>query len=166
MSPVHLILALVACERIAELALAARNTKQLMAEGAVEHGRGHYPLFVVLHAAWLGTILLAVTPDQPVVWPLVGVYGLLIIARIWVMASLGRRWTTRIVTLPGAALVRHGPYRVLRHPNYAIVGAEIALLPLAFGAWRTAFVFSLLNLLLTSYRIHVEDAALAEHTGS
>ncbi|HUI18737.1 MAG TPA: isoprenylcysteine carboxylmethyltransferase family protein [Alphaproteobacteria bacterium] len=166
MSPLYVILALIVCERLAELAIAARNTKRLLAAGAVEHGRGHYPLFIALHAAWLGTILLAVAPDQPVVWPLIWLYGLLILARVWVMASLGRRWTTRIVILPGAPLVRHGPYRLLRHPNYAIVVAEIAVLPLAFGAWRTALVFSLLNLLLTSYRIHVEDAALAEHTRS
>ena len=161
MSPAYLILALVVCERLAELAIARHNTKNLLAEGAVEHGRGHYPLFVLLHAAWLGTILLALAPDQAVVWPLVGVYGLLVGARIWVMASLGRRWTTRIVTLPGTALVRHGPYRLLRHPNYAIVVAEIAVLPLAFAAWRTALVFSLLNLLLVGYRIRIEDAALA-----
>ena len=161
MSPLYLILALVAAERLVELAVAGRNTRRLLAEGGIEHGRGHYPLFVLLHAGWLGTLLLAVPPERAVDWPLIGVYGLLIAARIWTMASLGRRWTTRIVTLPGAPLVRRGPYRYVRHPNYLIVVAEIAVLPLAFGAWRTAILFSLVNLALLAYRIRVEDAALA-----
>ena len=161
MSPLYVFVALVACERLAELAIAARNTRRLLAAGGVEHGRRHYPLFVLLHAAWLVAIFLVVSPERPVLWPLVVVYALLIAARVWVMASLGRRWTTRIVTLPGAPLVRRGPYRYLRHPNYLVVAAEIAVLPLAFGAWRTALLFSLLNLALLAYRIRVEDAALA-----
>jgi methyltransferase len=82
-------------------------------------------------------------------------------ARLWVLASLGRFWTTRIVILPGAPLVRRGPYRYLRHPNYLVVAAEIAVLPLVFGAWGIALVFSLLNLVLLIQRIRVEDAALA-----
>jgi len=161
MSPVYAITALVVFERLAELAIARRNTRRLFAEGAVEHGRGHYALFVLLHAAWLGAIALTVPADRPVLWPLVGVYFLLILGRIWVIASLGRFWTTRIVTLPGAPLVRRGPYRFMRHPNYAIVVAEIAVLPLAFGAWQVALVFSLLNLLLIAHRIRVEERALA-----
>ena len=161
MSPVYAITALVVAERLAELAIAGRNTRRLLAEGAVEHGRGHYALFVLLHAAWLGAIAVTVPADRPVLWPLVGVYFLLILGRIWVIASLGRFWTTRVMTLPGAPLVRRGPYRFMRHPNYAIVVAEIAVLPLAFGAWRIALVFSLLNLLLVAYRIRIEERALA-----
>jgi len=161
MSPVYAITALVICERLAELAIARRNTRRLLAEGAVEHGRGHYALFVLLHAAWLGAIAVTVPADRPVLWPLVGVYFLLILGRIWVIASLGRFWTTRVVTLPGAPLVRRGPYRFMRHPNYAIVVAEIAVLPLAFGAWQLALVFSLLNVLIIAYRIRVEEIALA-----
>ena len=161
MSPVYAITALVVSERLAELAIAGRNTRRLLAEGAVEHGRGHYALFVLLHAAWLGAIAVTVPSDRPVLWPLVGVYFLLILGRIWVIASLGRFWTTRVVTLPGAPLVRRGPYRFMRHPNYAIVVAEIAVLPLAFGAWRLALVFSLLNLLVIAYRIRIEERALA-----
>jgi len=161
MSPVYAITSLVVAERLAELAIAGRNTRRLLAEGAVEHGRGHYALFVLLHAAWLGAIAVTVPADRPVLWPLVGVYFLLILGRIWVIASLGRFWTTRVMTLPGAPLVRRGPYRFMRHPNYAIVVAEIAVLPLAFGAWQIALVFSLLNLLLVAHRIRVEERALA-----
>ena len=161
MSPVYAITALVVSERLAELAIAGRNTRRLLAEGAVEHGRGHYAIFVLLHAAWLGAIAVTVPADRPVLWPLVGVYFLLILGRIWVIASLGRFWTTRVVTLASAPLVRRGPYRFMRHPNYAIVVAEIAVLPLAFGAWQIALVFSLLNLLLVAHRIRVEERALA-----
>jgi len=93
--------------------------------------------------------------------PLLGLYGLLLGFRLWVMVSLGPYWTTRIITLPQAPLVRRGPYRFMRHPNYAVVAAEIAVLPLVFGAWHIAVVFSLLNLLLLRLRIRVEDAALA-----
>ena len=82
-------------------------------------------------------------------------------ARVWVLATLGRYWTTRIITLPDAPLVRRGPYRFVRHPNYLIVAAEIAVLPLVFGAWQIALVFSILNLLLLSHRIRRENAALA-----
>ncbi len=99
--------------------------------------------------------------SAPVFWPLLAVFALLQAARLWVIASLGRYWTTRIITLPGAPIVRRGPYRWLRHPNYAIVAAEIAVLPLAFGAWPIAVVFSGLNALLLRHRIRLEEQALA-----
>lgn len=161
MSAAYIVLSLVVAERLTELAIAARNARRLFAAGAVEHGRGHYPLFVVLHAAWLASLFIAVKPDQPILWPLVGVYGLLVLGRVWVIASLGRFWTTRVITLSGAPLVQRGPYRFVRHPNYLVVIGEIALLPLVFGAWQIALVFSLLNLALVGYRIRIEDAALA-----
>ncbi len=161
MSIPQAILALVALERLGELLYGRRNVKRLLAEGAVEHGADHYPLFILLHAGWLLAMLLSVRPHTPILWPLIGVYALLMLGRAWVMASLGRFWTTRIITLPDAPLVRRGPYRFLRHPNYLIVAGEIATLPLAFGAWRVALVFSLLNLALLWHRVRVEDSALA-----
>ena len=164
MSWVAAIVALVALERVAELAHARRNARALLARGGVEVGAGHYPLLVLLHAAWLAALLYLVPADRAPSWAWLGIFVLLQALRLWVLASLGPYWTTRIITLPGAPLVRHGPYRFLRHPNYVVVAAEIAVLPLAFGAWRIALVFSALNLALLAWRIRVEQQALAPRT--
>ncbi len=161
MSAVQIAVLLVAAQRLAELVYGARNTRRLLAAGGAEAGAGHYPLLVLLHAAWLAALALLVPGSAPIVWPLLGVFLLLQAGRLWVVASLGRRWTTRIITLPGSPLVRRGPYRFLRHPNYAIVVAEIAVLPLAFGAWRIALLFTVLNLALLAHRIRIENRALA-----
>lgn len=161
---IHLVVALIAVQRLAELGLARRNTRALLAEGAVEIGARHYPLFVILHASWLAALLFHVPPSAPVhPVPLAGL-GLLMLCRLWVMASLGRFWTTRIITLPGAPLIRKGPYRWVRHPNYLVVSGEIALAPLAFGAWEIAVLFSILNGALLAHRIAVEDGALAQRS--
>jgi methyltransferase len=160
-----MVVALVALQRLAELLYAARNTRRLRRRGAIEHGRSHYPLFALLHGAWLAAILIAVPASTPIIWPPLALFILLQFARLWIVATLGPYWTTRIITLPGAPLIRRGPYRFLRHPNYLVVIGEIALLPLAFGAWRIALVFSLLNLALLAWRRRIEDAALAPRRG-
>src|SRR6185437_9200492 len=129
--------------------------RALLARGAIEAGAGHYPLLVLLHGAWLVALLYAVPAERAPSWGWLGLF---------VLASLGPYWTTRIITLPGAPLVRRGPYRFLRHPNYVVVVAEIAVLPLAFGAWRIALVFSALNLALLAWRIRIEQQALAPRT--
>jgi methyltransferase len=157
----QIVVLLVALQRAAELVYANSNSRRLLAAGAIEHGRRHYPLLVLLHAAWLAAVFFLVPPEAPVIWPLIAVYLLLQAARLWAVASLGRFWTTRVITLPGAPLVRRGPYRWLKHPNYLIVAAEIAVLPLAFGAWALALGFSLANAGLLAARIRVEDEALA-----
>jgi methyltransferase len=151
----------VALERLAELLIARRNTARLKEQGAVEHGAIHFPLFILLNCAWLLALLIEARAGAVVIWPLVGVYGLLFAARIWVMTSLGRFWTVRVITLPGAPLVKRGPYRFVRHPNYLVVIGEFAILPLALGDWRLAVIFSILNLALIAARIRVEDKALA-----
>jgi methyltransferase len=154
------IIVAVAALRLAELIYAARNQRRLLAAGGREIGAGHYPLFVLLHGAWLIALFVLVPADAPIrAVPLV-LFGALLAARLWVIQSLGRFWTTRIVTVPGAPLVRSGPYRFVRHPNYLVVAGEIAVLPLVFGAWPIALVFSAINAALLSYRIRVEDAAL------
>jgi methyltransferase len=155
------VVALVAFERAAELWHARRNTRALLKAGGIEVGGGHYPIMVALHAAWLLGILLTVPPQVGVSVPLLVVFLILQCARLWVLTSLGRYWTTRVITLPGAPLVRRGPYRYIRHPNYLVVVAEIAVLPMAFGAWVVAVVFSALNAALLAWRISLEDQALA-----
>ncbi len=155
------VVALVALERLAELWYARRNTRALLTAGGVEVGGSHYPLLVALHAGWLVAILATVSPETPVSIPLLALFVVLQGFRAWVLLSLGRFWTTRVITVPGAPLVRRGPYRFFRHPNYAVVAAEIAVLPLAFGAWMVALAFSALNGALLAWRISVEDQALA-----
>ena len=155
------IVLLVAAQRLAEMVYARRNARCLLAEGGIEHGASRYPLLVLLHAGWLVALFVLVPPGAAVSWPLLAVYLLLQAARLWVLASLGRFWTTRVITLPQAPLVARGPYRWLRHPNYLVVAAEIAVLPLAFGAWQLALGFSLANAALLADRIRTEDRALA-----
>lgn len=160
MTAAQWIIAAVAAQRLAELVYAHRNERLLRAAGAIELGAGHYPLIVALHAAWLAT-LFVVAGDAAISWPLMAAFAVLQLLRLWVLGTLGRYWTTRILTLPGAPLVTSGPYRFCRHPNYAVVTAEVAILPLALGAWAAALVFSVANLLLLAWRIRVEDAGLA-----
>ena len=124
---------LVVMQRLGELVLANRNTQKLKAKGAIEIGAGHYPLIVFLHGAWL-LATLWLLPAHPVIsWPWLAIFVLLEIARVWVIASLGPYWTTRIISLPGAPLVKKGPYRFVRHPNYMVVAGEIVVLPLHPG---------------------------------
>lgn len=156
-----IVIGLVALERLGELAYAAHNTRALKRQGGIEVGSDHYFLLVALHAAWLAALLILLPWTAPASWAWLGIMLVLQGLRLWTLASLGRYWTTRIVTLPQTPLVRRGPYRFLRHPNYLIVIGEIAVLPLAFGAWRIALVFSALNLALLAWRIRVEAQALA-----
>lgn len=154
------ILAFVTAERLLELVIARANTSRLLARGAREHGTSHYPLIVAVHAAWLITLWLLAT-DRPVDPFWLALMALLLIARFWVIATLGRRWTTRIIVLPDAPLVNEGPYRFLNHPNYWVVVGEIAVLPLVFGLPWVALVFTLLNAAVLWVRIREENRALA-----
>ena len=157
---------LVSIQRLLELALSRRNERLLRARGAVERGRGHYPLMVVLHVLWLLSTLvegLLRGPSLPAWWPVpLALFLLVQPLRYWAILSLGVHWNTRVLVVPGAKLVARGPYRYLRHPNYMVVAVEIATLPLIFGAWATALVFSALNAMLLFVRIREENRALAE----
>jgi methyltransferase len=157
---------LVSIQRLLELALSRRNERLLRARGAVERGRGHYPLMVVLHVLWLlSTLVEGVLrgPSLPAWWPVpLALFLLVQPLRYWAILSLGDHWNTRVLVVPGAKLVARGPYRYLRHPNYVVVAVEIATLPLIFGAWATALVFSALNATLLFVRIREENRALAE----
>jgi methyltransferase len=158
---IYAILALVALQRLIEVAYAERNTRALLARGAVEVGRAHYPLIVLLHAAWLAAIVVFLPPHPTIHWWALGLFIALQLARVWVIATLGPYWTTRIITLENAPLVRGGPYRFVRHPNYLVVTGEIAALPLAFGEAGVAIVFTVLNAAMLAWRIRQEDRALA-----
>jgi methyltransferase len=158
-----LILGLVTLQRLGELVLARRNTDRLRAQGAYEVAAGHYPLIVALHGAWLAGQWYLVVYDPSATdlnWPWFGMFVVLQALRVWVIATLGPRWTTRIMVLPGAPLVASGPYRFLSHPNYCIVAAEILVLPLVFGLLWYAIVFSALNAGVLWIRIRAEAAAL------
>jgi methyltransferase len=158
-------LGLVLLQRLIELVWARRNTIRLQRLGAVEADAEGYPFFVLLHAGWLVSLALFVPASATPVWPLLGVFALLQLGRLWVISSLGHYWTTRIVTLPGVPLVQTGPFRWLRHPNYLLVIAEIAVLPLAFGAVPIAVSFSAVSLILIVRRIRIEESVLAPRRG-
>jgi len=154
---------LVAIQRLLELRLSRRHERILRARGAVERGREHYPLIVALHVLWLLSTLVESLLRGPVLWPVpLALFLLVQPLRYWAILSLGENWNTRILVVPGAQLVRRGPYRYLKHPNYVVVAVEIATFPLIFGAWITALVFSVLNAALLSVRIREENRALAE----
>lgn len=155
------LLILVTLQRIGELAWARRNTRRLKARGAVEVGAEHYGLIVFVHAAWL-LGLWCLAWDRPLMLGWAAMYIALQAARIWVLASLGDRWTTRIVVLPKAPLVRAGPYRFMSHPNYLVVVAEIAVLPLAYGLPGYAVLFSFVNAAVLRIRIRAETQALEQ----
>lgn len=150
-------------QRLGELVVASRNTAALKARGGVEAGASHYPVMVAMHAAWLAGLWLLAW-DRPVNWqvnwPWAAAFAVGQALRFWTLCVLGRRWTTRIIVVPGETLVHAGPYRFLSHPNYVAVSIEIAALPLAFGLVAYAIVFSLLNLAMLWVRIREENRAL------
>jgi methyltransferase len=161
-TPAALLLGLVTAERVAELFLARRNTAALLARGAFEIAPGHYPAIVLMHALWLICLwILGATRMIDLVW--LAIFLSLQALRVWTLMTLGPRWTTRIIVLPGASLVSTGPYRFVSHPNYVVVVGEIAALPLCLGLPWIALIFSAANAILLFIRIRAEEAAL---TGS
>ena len=155
------VLAFVTAQRLAELIYARRNEARLKALGGQEHGAGHYAWIVTLHTAWLiGLWLLAASTRPDSTWLLA--FIVLQCLRLWVLVTLGRRWTTRIIVLPGAPLISSGPYRLLAHPNYAVVAAEIFVLPMAYGLLVFALLFSGLNASVLAVRIRAEERALRD----
>ena len=162
------ILGIVTLQRAGELVISSYNTQGLLSRGAVEVAPEHYPLIIAVHAAWLISLWIF-GHDQPVGMVALSLYLGLQGLRFWVMRTLGSRWTTRIIILPGQALVSAGPYRLLSHPNYAVVAGEIAVLPLVLSLPLLAAVFTVLNAAVLAIRIRAENRALAacrEATGA
>jgi methyltransferase len=154
-----LLLGAVTAERIAELCLAHRNTATLLAKGALEFAPGHYPAIVLMHALWLASLwIFGATHLISPIW--FAIFLSLQVLRVWILMTLGPRWTTRIIILPDAPLVSNGPYRIFSHPNYLVVVGEIATLPLCLDLPWLALVFSGANAILLSIRVPAENAAL------
>jgi methyltransferase len=159
MTAASLLLAAVTLSRLAELAHARRNTRLLMERGAVEAASGHYKFIVALHALWLASLWVGGWQNPVHSGWLTAFAGLQLI-RVWILKTLGGRWTTKIIVLPGAPLISSGPYRFVRHPNYALVCAEIAVLPLCLGLPWHALVFCAANAAILSVRVAAENQAL------
>ena len=161
-----IIFAYVIIQRLAELAYASANTRRLLAEGGREHGARHYPLFIVLHSGWLIAIFSFAKPDAAPNLLLLIIFIASQAFRFWTLASIGRWWTTRIISAPHFPRVKRGPYRFIKHPNYALVVVEIAVLPLLLGAPAMAIIFSILNAALLWWRIRIENDVLMERVGT
>jgi len=159
MTPALWFLAFLILQRLSELVIAKRNTARLLAQGAVEHGAAHYPAMVAMHAAWVAA-LVVFGWDNPVSWPWLAVFALLQMFRVWILTTLGPRWTTRIIVLP-EPLVARGPFRYFRHPNYMLVVAEIIIAPMVLGLVWVAALWTVLNAAILWVRIRAENRALA-----
>ena len=157
---------LVAVERGVELVVSNRNAAWSLSRGGIETGRGHYPAMVVLHTGFLVAMLVEAFVRRPVVplalaWSMLAVVLAAQALRWWCILTLGHRWNTRVIVVPGLAPVRSGPYRLLSHPNYVAVVAEGVALPLVHASWVTAVVFTLANAVLLTVRLRAENTALA-----
>lgn len=148
-------------QRALEEIYSSANTKRLLDEGAQEAGAQYYPVVAATHLGWIASLFLLISPNANISWPLLLLFALLQVARYWVIGSLGRYWTQRIITRPGAPIVLRGPYKYIRHPNYVITLLETPLLPLAFGAWGLALIMTAIWAAVLHYRILLEDSALA-----
>jgi methyltransferase len=160
------LLSVIACERLAELVVSARHAKALLRRGGVEYGFRHFPVMIALHVALIaGCVLEPLLGHRAFIpalgWTMLAVTVAANALRWWCIATLGERWTARVIVLPGAPLVRSGPYRWFAHPNYVAVIVEGAALPLAGSAWITACAFTVLNAALLTVRIRCEAGALA-----
>lgn len=154
------ILAFVTLQRLAEVVIARRNSAALIAQGGREVGASHYPLIVAFHAAWIiGLWISAPGSEVNILW--LALFALLQAMRVWVLQTLGPRWTTRIIIMPEKPLVVAGPFQYLRHPNYLVVALEIFILPLAFGLSWFAFIGGIINLGILATRIRIEERALS-----
>lgn len=159
------LLGVIACERAAELAVSARHARALLGHGGAEYGLRHFPVMIALHVALIaGCVLEPLLAHRSFIpalgWPMLAVTIAANGLRWWCIATLGVRWTARVIVLPGEPLVRSGPYRWFSHPNYAAVIAEGAALPLTGSAWITAAAFTTLNATLLAVRIRCEARAL------
>lgn len=165
---VAIVLTIVIIQRLVELFIAKRNEKWMKRQGAFEAGASHYPYMVAMHVLFFISLIIEVIVldrELSLIWPLfLAIFLLAQVLRVWCLTSLGKYWNTKIVVLPNAKVVRKGPYKWIRHPNYVIVATELIVLPLLFSAYFTAILFTLLNMWMMSVRIPVEEQALKSVT--
>lgn len=163
-----LLIGIVILQRLIELRIARKNERWMRAQGAFEVGQSHYPYMVLMHLLFFISLIVEVTSAQmPLATAWVLYFAIFLAAqgfRIWCLVTLGHFWNTKILILPGASVIKKGPYRWLRHPNYVIVSVELMTLPLMFNAYFTAFLFTVLNLCILRVRIPIEEQALREAT--
>jgi methyltransferase len=168
MVPFLIFISVLVVQRLLELLIARRNEKWMKARGAIEFGTNHYPFIVLIHSLFFLVLLfekIAFSRELSPIWPLwAAAFAFAQLIRIWAISSLGRYWNTKIIVLPNVEVVRKGPYRFIKHPNYLVVSVELLVVPLFFGAYITACLFTLLNVLLLSIRIPAEEKALRELT--
>ncbi|MEJ6593882.1 isoprenylcysteine carboxylmethyltransferase family protein [Parasphingorhabdus sp.] len=156
------VLLYIVVQRLGELVHANRNTRRLLSEGGQEHGADHYHYFIFLHSAWISIIALLVDPQHTIHTAMLALFVATQILRVWTLASIGRWWTTRIISAPHFERVKRGPYRYISHPNYLVVILELAIVPLMLGLPWVALAFSILNAMLLRHRIAVENEVLTE----
>jgi methyltransferase len=152
---------IVLAQRGLEELYSAHNTRRLLAAGAVEAGRAYYPVVAVTHLAWIAALFFLLPAAAPISASLLGLYLALQVVRYWVIATLGRYWTHRIISLQNAPIVRRGPYRYMAHPNYAVTLAETLLLPMVFGGWALGVIMAAIWSAVLAYKIDLENNALA-----
>lgn len=158
------IMVFIVAQRLFELGWASRNTKRLLALGGKEFSPKHYSVIVALHTSWILAIFVFIflSPTVEVSSWYLASFGILTAFRAWILVTLGSFFTTKIVSLPGAPLRKTGPYRFIKHPNYALVVCEIVVVPLIFGFWQIALIWGIANVCLLAFRIHEEDLALKD----
>lgn len=168
MLPFFLFAGFIIFQRLSELAVAKRNEQWMKSKGAIEFGQGHYPAMVMIHSAFFVVYILEVIFFKKGLsdyWPILFALFLVTqVMRVWALASLGRFWNTKVIILPGAEVIKKGPYKIIKHPNYLIVTVELIVIPLMFKAYYTLVIFTLLNILILSIRIPAEERALEELT--
>ncbi|RLQ95154.1 isoprenylcysteine carboxyl methyltransferase family protein [Falsibacillus albus] len=164
----YVMLSVIAFQRIFELIIARRNEKYLKAKGAIEFGKGHYRFMVLIHVLFFVSMMTEVDLGAKFSSPLLPYLFTMFLftqaARIWAISSLGEYWNTKIIVLPEAKVPKKGPYKLMRHPNYLIVTLELLLIPMMFHAYFTLFAFTVLNALILSIRIPIEEKALSGAT--
>ncbi|WP_158990318.1 isoprenylcysteine carboxyl methyltransferase family protein [Mucilaginibacter sp. L196] len=151
-------------QRLSELYIARSNEKWLRSQGAVEYGKEHYPFIVALHTLFIISIIVEYTlrGNTPIDFVFLILFALLLLFKFWALSSLGRYWNTKIFRVPGAGPVKKGPYKLFKHPNYFIVVCEIAIIPMVFHLYYTAIVFTVLNAIMLTVRISVENKVWAK----
>ncbi|HEY0246338.1 MAG TPA: isoprenylcysteine carboxylmethyltransferase family protein [Mucilaginibacter sp.] len=151
-------------QRLSELLIAGRNEKWLLSQGAVEYGQSHYPYIVAMHTLFIISIITEyiLRPNTPIDYLFLGLFILVLLFKFWALSSLGKYWNTKIYRIPGVYPVKKGPYKIFKHPNYGEVICEIAIIPLVFHLYYTAIIFTVLNAIMLSVRIKVENKVWAK----